>query len=354
MTSPARTSMLAVVKAEAKAGSEIREIPVPKYGPNDVLVKVRVAGICGTDLHIYDWDPWAQARIKPPLVPGHEFCGDVAAVGANVKSVKEGDFVSAEMHVACGVCLQCRIGEAHICKDVIVLGVDGPGAFAEYVVIPETNIWKVDPAVPADYAAIFDPLGNAVHTVLSGDIAGCTVAVIGCGPIGLFAIAVARAVGAGTIFAIEPNEFRRGLAKQMKADYAIDPSKENVKQFILDHTNGAGVDVVCEMSGNVNAIKQGFDILRFGGRASLLGTPTKPVELNLADAIIFKGAVVHGIHGRRMYKTWYQMQELVKAKRLDLNPAITDRIAMKDFSLGMDRMRAGLSSKVLVYPNGVK
>jgi len=180
------------------------------------------------------------------------------------------------------------------------------------------------------------------------------MAIIGCGPIGLFAIAVARAVGAGTVFAIEPNDFRRKLAQEMKADVVINPAKEDVKAIILEKTNGAGVDVVCEMSGNVNAIRQGFEIVRFGGRVSLLGTPTKPVELNLADAIIFKGAVVHGIHGRRMYKTWYQMQELIKAKRLDLTPAITDRIAMKDFSQGMDRMRAGLSSKVLVYPNGLQ
>ena len=186
-------TMLAVVKPEAKPGAEIREVKVPGFGRTDVLVKVNVASICGTDLHIYDWDRWAQNRIHPPLIPGHEFCGEVVAYGDEVTSVKEGDFVSAEMHVACGKCLLCRTGEAHICQNVKIIGVDTDGAFAEYVVIPESNIWKLDPAIPQEYASILDPLGNAVHTVLAGEIAAKTVAITGAGPIGLFAIAVARA-----------------------------------------------------------------------------------------------------------------------------------------------------------------
>ena len=189
-------TMQAIVKPKAAPGSELRQVPRPEIGPTDVLVKVKVASICGTDLHIYEWDAWAQKRIHPPLVPGHEFCGTVAAIGREVTSVKEGDFVSAEMHVNCGKCLQCRTGEAHICQHVKIIGVDADGAFADYVKIPESNIWKLDPSIPADYASILDPLGNAVHTVLAGDIAAKTVAVIGCGPIGLFSIAVARAVGA--------------------------------------------------------------------------------------------------------------------------------------------------------------
>src|SRR5438445_3875993 len=211
-------TMLAVVKPEAKSGAEIRQVPVPKYGPTDVLVKVKVASVCGTDLHIYDWDSWAQQRIKPPLVPGHEFCGEVAALGDKVTAVKTGDFVSAEMHVACGKCFQCRTGDAHICQNVTIIGIDSDGAFAEYVVIPESNIWKIDPSVPADYASVLDPLGNAVHTVLAGAIAGSSIAITGWGPIGLFAIAVARACGASTVFALEINEHRRKLAKAMKAD----------------------------------------------------------------------------------------------------------------------------------------
>src|SRR5689334_4065021 len=221
-------TMQAIVKPQAAPGSELREVPRPEIGPNDVLVKVKVASICGTDLHIYEWDAWAQKRIRPPLVPGHEFCGTVAAVGREVTSVKEGDFVSAEMHVNCGKCLQCRTGEAHICQNVKIIGVDADGAFAEYVVIPESNIWKLDAAIPQEYASILDPLGNAVHTVLAGEIAAKSVAVTGCGPIGLFAIAVARAVGATSVFAIEVNEHRARIAREMQADYVLNPAKEDV------------------------------------------------------------------------------------------------------------------------------
>ncbi len=347
-------TMQAIVKAEAKAGAEVREVEVPKIGLTDVLVKVKVASVCGTDLHIYNWDAWAQNRIHPPLIPGHEFCGHVAAVGKEVTSVKEGDFVSAEMHVACGKCLQCRTGEAHICQNVSIIGVDANGAFAEYVVIPESNIWKLDPEIPQEYASILDPLGNAVHTVLAGDIAAKSVAITGCGPIGLFAIAVAKACGATQVFAIEVNEYRRNIAKQMKADYVLDPTKDDVLGIVLDATNGIGVDVLLEMAGHPDAIHLGFDILRRGGRASLLGIPSKPVTMDLADQIIFKGAVVQGINGRLMYKTWYQMTALLKAGKLDLHPVITDRMPLKDFSKGMERLRTGEASKILLYPNGSK
>jgi threonine 3-dehydrogenase len=319
-----------------------------------VLVKVKVASICGTDLHIYDWDAWAQKRIHPPLIPGHEFCGHVAAVGDEVTTVKEGDFVSAEMHVACGKCYQCRIGEPHICQNVKIIGIDADGAFAEYVRIPESNIWKIDPTIPADYASVLDPLGNAVHTVLAGEIAAKTVAIIGCGPIGLFSIAVARAVGATQIFAVEINEHRAELARRMKADFVLNPSKEDVEARVREATDGIGVDVVLEMSGKTPGIRLGFDILRLGGRVSLLGIPSKPVELNFAEDLIFKGATVQGINGRLMYKTWYQMQALLKSGKLDLSPVITDRIAMKDFSRGVERLKTGEASKILLYPNGVK
>src|SRR5690348_8651009 len=253
-------TMLAVVKAEAAPGAEIREVKIPGFGRTDVLVKVKVASICGTDLHIYEWDRWAQGRIHPPLIPGHEFCGEVVAYGNEVTSVKEGDFVSAEMHVACGKCLQCRTGEAHICQFVKIIGVDADGAFAEYVRIPESNIWKLDPAIPQEYASILDPLGNAVHTVLAGEIAAKTVAVTGCGPIGLFSIAVARAVGASTVFAIEVNQYRRRIAEQMKADYVLDPKTEDARKFVMDHTGGLGVDVVLEMAGHPDAIRTAFNI----------------------------------------------------------------------------------------------
>jgi threonine 3-dehydrogenase len=352
-TSPSGT-MLAVVKPSAAPGAEIREVKIPAFGRTDVLVKVKAASICGTDLHIYEWDRWAQGRIHPPLIPGHEFCGEVVAFGDEVTSVKEGDFVSAEMHVACGKCLLCRTGEAHICQNVKIIGVDTDGAFAEYVVIPESNIWKLDPAIPQEYASILDPLGNAVHTVLAGDIAAKTVAVTGCGPIGLFSIAVARACGATTIFAIEVNEHRRKLATKMHADYALDPSKEDVRAIVAEKTGGLGVDVVLEMAGHPDAIRVAFDIIRRGGRMSLLGLTSKPIPLNFSEDIIFKGLTIQGINGRRMYQTWFQMTALLKAGKLDLHPVITDRIAMKDFSSAMARLKTGEASKILVYPNGTK
>jgi threonine 3-dehydrogenase len=343
-------TMQALVKPAAAPGVEMREVPVPKIGVRDVLVRVDTASVCGTDLHIYNWDQWAQGRIHPPLIPGHEFCGTVAAVGSEVTLVKEGDFVSAEMHVACGKCLQCRTGQAHICANVKILGVDADGAFAKYVRIPESNIWKLDASIPREYGSILDPLGNAVHTVLAGDIAAKTVAVIGCGPIGLFAIAVARACGASTVFAIEPNEHRRKLAKQMHADVVLDSKAPNVTEEVANATGGVGVDVVLEMSGHPAAIRLGLKILRNGGRASLLGLPTNPVELDLANDVIFKGAVVQGINGRKMYETWYQMEALLKSGRLDLSPVITHRLPMRDFARGMELLKSGEAAKIILTP----
>jgi threonine 3-dehydrogenase len=347
-------TMLAVVKPDAAPGAEIREVKIPSFGRSDVLVKVKVASICGTDLHIYNWDRWAQNRIKPPLIPGHEFCGEVVAFGDEVTSVAEGDFVSAEMHVACGKCLQCRTGEAHICQNVKIIGVDANGAFAEYVVIPESNVWKLDPSIPQDYASILDPLGNAVHTVLAGEIAAKSVAITGCGPIGLFSIAVAKAVGATSVFAIEVNEHRAKIAREMQADFVLNPAKEDVNAIVMDKTGGQGVDVVLEMAGHPDSIRTAFDIVRRGGRISLLGLTSKPISLNFSEDIIFKGITIQGINGRRMYQTWYQMTALLKSGKLNLHPVITDRISMKDFGAAMERLKTGEASKILVYPNGVR
>jgi len=347
-------TMLAVVKPEAAPGAEVREVPVPVFGRTDVLVRVKVASICGTDLHIYNWDRWAQNRIKPPLIPGHEFCGEVVAFGNEVTSVKPGDFVSAEMHVACGKCLQCRTGEAHICQNVKIIGVDANGAFAEYVVIPESNIWKLDSSIPVEYASILDPLGNAVHTVLAGEIAAKSVAVTGCGPIGLFSIAVAKAVGATSVFAIEVNQHRAKIAREMQADYVLNPVQEDVTGVVMEKTGGLGVDVVLEMAGHPDSIRTAFDIVRRGGRISLLGLTSKPISLNFSEDIIFKGITIQGINGRRMYQTWYQMTALLKSGKLNLRPVITDRISLTDFAKAMERLKTGEASKILVYPNGVR
>jgi threonine 3-dehydrogenase len=346
--------MQAVVKAKPKPGAVIQQVVVPEIGARDVLVRVQAASICGTDLHIYRWDRWSERRIHPPLVFGHEFCGVVERVGDEVTTVHQGDFVSAEMHVACGRCFQCRTGQQHICQNVRIIGIDMNGCFAEFVKIPESNIWKIDPAIEVDYAAVLDPLGNAVHTVLAGEVAGLSLAVTGCGPIGLFAIAVAKACGAGPIFASEPHPYRIKLAGKMGASVVIDSSKTDPAAEVLRQTGGVGADVVLEMSGNPRAIRQAFQMLRRGGRISLLGIPSKPLELDLANDIIFKGAVVQGINGRRVFETWYKMQALLKSGALDLSPLITDRMPMSDFARGVELLLSGNASKVLLYPDGTK
>ena len=345
--------MKALRKMQAARGLSLETANVPAIGPTDVLVRVKATSICGTDLHIYGWDRWSQGRIKPPVTLGHEFCGVIEKVGDEVTALKAGDFVSAEMHVNCGHCHQCRVGEAHICPNVKIIGIDQDGAFAELVKIPASNIIKLDPAIPEHYGAILDPLGNAVHTVLAGAIAGQTVLVTGCGPIGLMSIAVAKACGSSTVFATETNEHRRGMAKKMGADVIINPAAEDAPARILGETNSTGVDVLLEMSGNPTAIQQGFKALRAGGRASLLGIPTENVPLDLVNDIIFKGATVQGIYGRRMYETWVQMTALLKAGRLNLEPLFGERVKLENFEDAFAKLQGGLAGKILMYPNGM-
>lgn len=344
------STMQAVVKAQAAPGIEMREVPVPSPGPGEVLVRVQAVSVCGTDLHIFNWDPWAQWRIHPPLIPGHEFSGVVAGVGPEVKAVKEGDRVSAEMHVACGKCMQCRTGQAHICQVVQILGVDADGAFASYAIIPESNIWKLPPGTPYEHASLLDPLGNAVHSVLAGAVASQTVAVTGCGAIGLMSIAVAKACGAVKVFGIEVNARRRDVARTMGADLVLDPAADDVEEQIMEATGGTGVDVLLEMSGHPAATRTGFGLLRKGGRASLLGIPSEPFELDIARDIIFKGAVVHGINGRKMYETWFQMEALLATGKIDLEPVITHRLTLSEFPQAMELLRKGEAIKVVMKP----
>jgi len=344
-------TMKALRKMQAARGLSMESVPIPAIGAADVLVRVKTTSICGTDLHIYGWDRWSQGRIKPPVTLGHEFCGVVERVGEDVHAVKPGDFVSAEMHVNCGHCHQCRMGEAHACQNLRIIGIDQDGAFAEFVKIPASNIWKLDPAIPEHYGAILDPLGNAVHTVLAGAIAGQTVLVTGCGPIGLMSIVVAKTCGSSTVFATETNEQRRAMAKKMGADVVLNPASEDAVAKILGETSGTGVDVLLEMSGNPSAIQQGFKALRAGGRASLLGIPTENVQLDLVNDVIFKGATVQGIYGRRMYETWVQMTALLKAGRLNLEPLFGEREPLERFEGAFAKLQGGLAGKILLYPN---
>jgi threonine 3-dehydrogenase len=344
--------MKALRKARPAQGADLESVSIPTIGPRDVLVRVRAASICGTDLHIYGWDRWSQSRIKPPMTFGHEFCGHIEKLGSEVEGLRVGEFVSAEMHVNCGTCYQCRVGQPHICQKLKIIGIDQDGCFAEFVAIPASNIWRIDPAIPEHYAAIMDPLGNAVHTVLAGPIACQTVAVTGCGPIGLMAITVAKACGCSTVFATEPNAHRRELACQMGADVVIDPTQPDAVAQVLEATGGTGVDVVLEMSGHETAIRQGLQMLRLGGRASLLGLPSRPVTLDLMSEVIFKGATVQGIYGRKMFETWLQMTDLLRHGRLKLEPLFGERVPLEKYADAFSLLEQGQAGKVLFYPNG--
>lgn len=348
---PAAT-MKALRKMTPARGLQLETVSLPTLGPSDALVRVRAASICGTDLHIYGWDHWSQSRIKPPLTLGHEFCGVVEKVGEEVEGVNPGDFVSAEMHVNCMHCHQCRVGQPHICQNLKIIGIDVDGCFAEFVKIPGRNVWRIDRAIPEHYAAIMDPLGNAVHTVLTGDIAGQTVAVTGCGPIGLMAIAVAKACGCSTLFASEVNPHRIALAKQMGADEVLNPKETDAVKRVREATGGTGVDVLLELSGNPLAIQQGFGMLRTGGRASLLGIPSEPVTLDVVEDIVFKGATIQGIYGRRMFETWVQMTSLLKTGRLNLEPLFSLRLGLDQFPEAFSSLQSGQAGKILFYPNG--
>ena len=340
--------MRAIVKPDRRPGLELWEVPVPTPGPDEVLLRVRRVGICGTDLHIYRWDRWAQSRIRPPLVLGHEFVGVVAEVGPLARGVSPGEVVSAESHIVCGVCEHCRTGEAHVCRETRILGVDRDGAFADYVAVPAANVIPVPPEIPLDHAAVFDPLGNAVHTVLTADVVGKSVAVVGCGPIGLFAIAVARAAGAARVLAVEPVEGRLALARRLGADPALNPRTDDVEAAVRDCTDGYGADVVCEMSGHPDGIRTALRIVRNAGRVQMLGLPREPVPLDLAHDVIFKGTTLYGVIGRRMYDTWLAMRNLLRAGLVDIAPVLTHRFPLERFEEGLQAMEEGVAAKVIL------
>lgn len=341
-------TMQALAKTGPRPGAELIRVPVPTPGPGHALVKVRAASICGTDQHIYDWNEWAQSRIRPPLIFGHEMAGEVVALGPGTKHVKPGDLVAAETHVVCDVCYLCRTGNAHICQDLSILGVDIPGVFAEYVSVPAQNLWVTDPSIPAEWASVQEPMGNAVHTVLSGDIVGKTVALFGAGPIGMIAVAVSLACGAEKVIAVDINPYRLDIAKRMGAYLTVDARQEDPVAAIRRETGGEGADVFLEMSGAPVAIQQGFAALRFGGWAGLLGVPAGPVCLDLTNGIVFRGATVYGISGRRMYDSWYKTTALLRAKRVDLGPVITHRLPLAQFERGFELMHSGQCGKVIL------
>jgi threonine 3-dehydrogenase len=342
-------TMRAVVKPARQPGAELSEVPVPEVGPGDVLIKVDRTSVCGTDLHIYRWDQLMDETFgETPMVFGHEYGGEVVEVGDRVTRVRVGDHVSGETHIACGKCRLCRTGQQHICPNTQLVGVMRPGCFAEYISIPEENVWVNPPDMDPEIAAIQEPFGNAVYTVLSGEVAGRSLMVMGCGPIGLFAVAIAKASGAGPVFAVDVNDYRLELAQKVGATRTINGMKEDVVDVVREMTEGIGCDISLEMSGAPVGIRQAFQALRSGGRVSILGLPSEPLEFDLSNLIVIKGAEVHGIYGRKMYETWYQTRTLLGDGLVDVSPIITHRMNLEDFESAIDLLSKGEAGKIIL------
>ena len=344
-------TMRALVKVAEGPGAELREVPVGVPERGEVLVRVEAASLCGTDLHIYRWDPWAQERLRGrlPQIFGHELAGRVVAYGPDTApTAPVGSLVAAETHLVDGTCYQCRTGRAHICRNLRILGVDADGAFAEYIVLPVGNLWPSEGLAP-EIAAIQEPMGNAVLAAFVEEVTGQTVLVTGCGPIGLMSVAICRLAGATRVYATDINPDRRAMARALGADVVLDAAAPGVVERIRDLTNGDGVDIVLEMSGAEAAIRQGFAAVTNGGRVSLLGLPSRPVTLDLNNDIIFKGVRVYGITGRRMFDTWFRTSALL-AQGLDLSPLVTHRFPLGRFAEAFDLVAAGHAGKVVLLP----
>jgi len=348
-------TMRALVKASPSAGAELRDVPVPVPGDGELLIRVEAASLCGTDLHIYRWDDWAESRLGTglPRIFGHEMAGRVVAHGPNVRGRGEiplGTLVAAETHLVDQSCYQCRTGREHVCANLRILGVDMDGAFAQYVALPAHNAWPSAGLSP-EIAAIQEPMGNAVHAAFVEELAGQTVVVTGCGPIGLMTVAIAKLAGAAKVFATDINPERLEIARRLGADVVIN-GREDVVGRLRELTGGVGVDVVLEMSGAEVAIRQGFEAVTNGGRVSLLGIPERPITLDLASDVIFKGLRVYGITGRKMFETWYRTQALL-AQGLDLTPIVTHRIALRDYHQAFELLAGGHAGKVVLLPQEV-
>ena len=338
--------MLALVKTAPGPGLELREVPEPQVGINDVLVRVHKTGICGTDLHIASWDAWAAKTIVPPLVVGHEFVGEIVAVGSNVADFAPGDLVSGEGHVVCGRCRHCLAGRRHLCAKTIGLGVGRDGAFAQYVALPMTNIWHHWAGIDEEVAAIFDPFGNAVHTALAFPVLGEDVLVSGAGPIGLMAAAVARHAGARFVVVSEPNPVRRAIAERMGATVAVDPRERDLRDAARELGMVEGFDVALEMSGTAAALRAAIGAMAHGGAIAILGIPTEEISIDVNE-IVFKMLTVRGIYGREMYETWYKMTVMLQSG-LDIRPAITHRYSFHEHEAAFAVARSGDAGKVIM------
>lgn len=339
-------TMQALVKKKAEPGLWLDEVPVPQPAINDVLIEVLRTGICGTDLHIYKWDAWAQKTIPVPMAVGHEFVGRIVEVGSNVTDFHVGDIVSGEGHVVCGRCRNCLAGRRHLCKDTLGVGVNRPGAFAEYLVLPMTNVWVHDPHIPRDVQSIFDPFGNAVHTALSFDLLGEDVLVAGAGPIGIMAVAVARHAGARYVVLTDVNPYRLQLGKQMGATLAVDVRHQSLQDAQRQLGMREGFDVGLEMSGNPAAFRDLLASMCHGGKVAMLGIPEQEIAINW-HTVIFNMLTIKGIYGREMYETWYKMTVMLQSG-LDISPIITHRYGFRDFEKGFAAMKSGDCGKVVL------
>ena len=338
--------MRALVKAEPTVGLWMQDVPEPDYGPNDLLIKIRKTAICGTDIHIYNWDDWAQKTVPVPMVVGHEFVGQVAAVGSHVRGFEVGDRVSGEGHITCGYCRNCRAGRRHLCRNTEGVGVTRTGAFAEFLVIPAFNAFKIPDDIPDEIAAFFDPFGNAVHTALSYDLVGEDVLVTGAGPIGVMCAAICRHVGARHVVITDLNPYRLELARKMGATLAVDPREVSPKEAMRQVGMKEGYDVGLEVSGAPVALQQMLTAMNHGGNIALLGIPPSDTAIEW-DHVIFKGLTIKGIYGREMFETWYKMASLLQSG-LDISPVLTHEMPIDDFQKGFEIMLSGQSGKVVL------
>jgi threonine 3-dehydrogenase len=339
--------MKALVKAKAERGIWMQDVERPKVGHNDVLIQIKRSAICGTDIHIFQWDDWARSTIKVPTTIGHEFYGEIVACGSEVKGFVVGDRVSAEGHITCGVCRNCRAGRRHLCMNTLGVGVNRNGAFAEYLSVPAFNVFKLPASISDDMAAILDPLGNATHTALSFDLVGEDVLITGAGPIGIMAVAIARYAGARHIVITDINDYRLDLARQMGATRALNVSSESIDQTMLDLGMEEGFDVGMEMSGNPGAFRDMLRTMHHGGKIAMLGIPPEEMSIDWTE-VIFKGLVLKGVYGREMFETWYKMSSMLQSG-LNIEPIITHHFAIDEFQSGFELMESGQSGKIILH-----
>jgi threonine 3-dehydrogenase len=338
--------MKSLVKAKAEVGLWLEDIEIPVIGHNDVLVKIKKTAICGTDIHIFNWDEWAQKTIPIPMTVGHEFAGKIVEIGSEVRGINIGDRVSAEGHITCGFCRKCRAGERHLCRNSLGVGVNRPGAFAEFISVPACNICLLPDTISDDLGAMLDPLGNAAHTALEFDLVGEDVLITGAGPIGIMAVAIAKHVGARHVVITDVNNTRLDLAKKMGATRAVNVKNQNLRDVMEDLRMTEGFDVGLEMSGNAEAFSDMLEIMNHGGKIAMLGIIPAGTAINW-DHIIFKGLEIKGIYGRKMFETWYKMIAMLESG-LDLSPVLTHHFAVNDYAEAFEIMRSGNSGKIIL------